>query len=305
MYQVLKNVDLKHLSCFLSAVESSSFSHAALIQDLSQPSLSTRIRQLEQAVGATLFHRHGRGVEPTPAARTLYERINPLVAQLQTALVEASAIDSMYQGEVVVGIVPTVAGRLSVKLAAGARKKMKVRVVESFSGHLQEWLLQGDIDIAVCTAMPRRRGITQTLIRAEPLQLVGPADSGPTRDEVRFRSLQEVPLILGSPQHAIRQILDQTARRLGVTLRVQHEVDNLEAQLRFVRQGLGYAILSEGALTGTPQSNELRMCRIIEPQIQRHLVVATYPKNEAAKPAVKSVAAQIARLLRTGNRNRC
>lgn len=177
---MLKNVDLKHLSCFLSAVESSSFSHAALIQDLSQPSLSTRIKQLEEAVGATLFHRHGRGTQPTPAARALYERIHPLVAQLQAALVEASAIDSMYQGEVVVGIVPTVAGRLSVKLAAGARKKMKVRVVESFSGHLQEWLLRGDIDIAVCTAMPRRRGMTQTLIRAEPLQLVGPPAAAPS-----------------------------------------------------------------------------------------------------------------------------
>ncbi|QWF50053.1 hypothetical protein HHA23_23200 [Bordetella hinzii] len=89
-----------------------------------------------------------------------------------------------------------------------------------------------------------------------------------------------------------------------MTLSVQHEVDNFEAQLRFVRQGLGYAILSEGALAGSPPSNDLRMCRIIEPQIQRHLVVATYPKNEAAKPAVKSVAAQIARLLRTGDRNR-
>lgn len=297
---MLKNVDLKHLSCFMSAVECSSFSHAALIQGISQPSLSTRIRQLETLVGVSLFHRHGRGAEPTPAGRALYERISPLVAQLRTALVEVSAVDAMYQGEVVVGIVPTVAPRLSVRLAGwtGPHKNLKVRVVESFSGHLQDWLLQGDIDIAVCTAMPKRRGVDQALIRAEPLQLVGLERSGPTRDEVRFEALRDVSLILGSTRHSIRQILDRTASRLGVTLRVQHEVDNLEAQLRFVRQGIGYAVISEGALAGTPQADALRAWSIVEPRIHRHLVVATYPRHhDAVKPAVQSVASHIARLL--------
>lgn len=298
------NVDLKHLTCFISAVECSSFSHAALIQDLSQPSLSTRIRQLETAVGASLFHRHGRGAEPTSAGRALYERIHPLIGQLQTALVEVSAADAMYQGEVVVGIVPTVAGRISVPLAEGKglKRNIKVRVVESFSGHLQDWLLRGDIDIAVCTSMPRRRGISQVLIRAEPLQLIGSRQGGPARDDVRFDALREVPLILGSTRHSIRQILEQTSSRLGVALRVQHEVDSLDAQLRFVQQGLGYAVLTEGALSGLAQSKALRAWNIVEPRIHRHLVVATYPRHEAAKPAVKSVAAHVARLLRASTR---
>lgn len=295
---MLQQIDLRHLSCFLSAVECNSITNAALVQDLSQPTFSTRIRQLEATVGVQLFHRNGRGVEATAAGRALYERIKPLVGDLHAALIEVAAVDGIQQGEVVVGIVSTVAGKLSIPLAGGdAGRHARVRVVESFSGHLQQWLLQGDIDIAVCTAMPRRRNIRQTLIRAEPLQLVGRPDAGPMRERVAFRALHGVPLVLGSPMHSIRQILDQTAARHGVPLHVAHEVDSLDAQLRFVRQGLGCAILTEGALDGIPHREDFRTWPIAEPAIYRHLVVATLPRTEAAKPAVAGVAARIGQLL--------
>ncbi len=295
---MLHQIDLRHLTCFISAVECGSISHAALVQDLSQPTFSTRIRQLETAVGARLFHRNGRGVEATSAGRALFERIKPLVGDLHAALIEVGAVDGMYQGEVVVGIVPTVAGKLSIPLAKiGAAPQVKVRVVESFSGHLQGWLLNGDIDMAVCTSMPKRRDIQQTLIRAEPLLLVGRQGKGPVREQVGFRSLQEVPLVLGSPVHAIRQILDQTARRQNVRLSVAHEVDSLDAQLRFVRQGLGYAILPAGALDGEAHREEFWTWPIADPSIYRHLVVAMLHTTVARKPAVASVANRVAQLL--------
>lgn len=294
-----KSIELRHLACFVSAVDCGSMSRGALANDLSQPTFSTRILQLERALGVELLRRNGRGVVSTPAGRILYERVRPLLTGLEAALVEASAADGRDQGEVVVGIVPSIAGQLSLPLAGGktAAQGVALRVVESFSGHLQAWLAQGDIDIAVCTALPRQRGVRQTPVRAERLQLVGNRALSGTDDQVRFASLGGVPLIVGSRVHSIRQILERLAERRNMALNIAYEIDGLDAQLRFVHQGLGYAILPAGTLDHTVYAGLLRTWNITDPPVQRQLVIATLPLTEQAKPAVRAVAARIAAVL--------
>lgn len=299
VHAVSPAIELRHLSYFVSAVDCGSMSRGALANDVSQPTFSTRILQLESALGVALLHRNGRGVTSTAAGRILYERVKPLITGIDAALIEAAAADAMHQGEVVVGIVPSIAGRLSVPLAGRTEgaPTVPLRVVESFSGHLQAWLAQGEIDIAVCTALPRQRGIRQVLVRAERLQLVGTATAGDTRDHVRFAALDGVPLILGSRVHSIRQILNRLAERRGVALNIAYEIDGLEAQLRFVHQGLGYAILPAGTVDSTAYAGLLRTWNIVEPNAQRQLVIATQARTEQAKPAVRAVAERIAAML--------
>ncbi|GAA5236749.1 LysR family transcriptional regulator [Verticiella sediminum] len=291
--------ELRHLRCFISAVECGSMSRGALACDMSQPTFSTRIQQLEQGLGVRLLHRNGRGVVCTSAGQRLYERLKPVVAALDTALVEAAAADGKEHGEIVVGIVPTAAGRLSIPLMDTASRSdhPQLRVVESFSGHLQAWLAQGDIDIAVCSALPRQRGIRQLPLRSEPLQLVGLRQDAKTTASTPFATLQGVPLVLGSRMHAIRQIIQRVASRRGVTLNVAYEIDGLEAQLRFVLQGLGYAILPEGTLQPDAAPG-LQCWTLTEPVVRRQLVVAVARDAEATKPAVRVVASRIAEMLR-------
>jgi LysR family nitrogen assimilation transcriptional regulator len=288
-------IELRHLACFISAVECNSISHAALVHDVSQPTFSTRIRQLESMLGVHLFHRNGRGVVATPAALAFYERIKPLIAGLNTAMVEVAARDGMHHGEVVVGIVPSVAARLSIPLVGESDPHFRVRVVESFSGHLHQWLLQGDIDVAVCTALPKQKRIRQTLIGREALHLVGQRGGGKMTGSVPFRSVEGVPLVLGSAVHSIRQILNKTAERLRIKLRVEYEIDSLDAQLRLVRQGMGYAVLPAAALNAAETSG-LQTWPIVDPQIHRHVVVATRPHILQTKPMTASVVATIVRI---------
>src|SRR5829696_2194043 len=66
-------LSLQQLRCFCATVELGSFTAAAEALRVSQPAVAEQIRKLEQALGADLFVRAGRGVVPTEAGRAFAE----------------------------------------------------------------------------------------------------------------------------------------------------------------------------------------------------------------------------------------
>ena len=65
------HMDSRRLGIFLSVVDEGGFTAAADALGMSQPAVSQAVRELEDDLGALLFHRIGRGVALTPAMRTM------------------------------------------------------------------------------------------------------------------------------------------------------------------------------------------------------------------------------------------
>jgi DNA-binding transcriptional LysR family regulator len=74
-------MDIRQLSAFIAVFEERNITSAAQRLFTSQPTLSVTIRQLEEALGTTLFHRLPRGVDVTDDARTLYPQARRLLAE--------------------------------------------------------------------------------------------------------------------------------------------------------------------------------------------------------------------------------
>ena len=62
-------MQLDHLETFLDIIESRNFNRTADRLGLTQSTVSTRIKNLENAIGSELFHRGRAGAEPTAAGR--------------------------------------------------------------------------------------------------------------------------------------------------------------------------------------------------------------------------------------------
>jgi len=73
-------MDFRHLRAFIAVAEESSVTKAAARLHISQPPLSRHIRQLEEELGITLFHRHRQGVRLTEAGAGLLEKAKVLAA---------------------------------------------------------------------------------------------------------------------------------------------------------------------------------------------------------------------------------
>jgi DNA-binding transcriptional LysR family regulator len=76
-------MDIRHLKAFVAVFEERNITSAAQRLCISQPTLSVTIRQLEEALGATLFNRQSRGVEVSEAARSLYPQACALVSEAE------------------------------------------------------------------------------------------------------------------------------------------------------------------------------------------------------------------------------
>jgi DNA-binding transcriptional LysR family regulator len=92
-------IELRHLRYFVAVAEELHFGRAARRLFLSQPSLSSQIRQLEAEVGCPLFERTTREVRLTPAGEALLAHARELLAGVERALLAARGAAGVLKGE--------------------------------------------------------------------------------------------------------------------------------------------------------------------------------------------------------------
>src|SRR5215470_5966296 len=86
---IMRGSDFAELRAFAAIVERGSFARAADYLGLSASALSQTIRQLETRLRTRLLNRTTRSVAPTAPGARLYERITPMMQELDAAVAEA------------------------------------------------------------------------------------------------------------------------------------------------------------------------------------------------------------------------
>ena len=110
-------MNLQQLRYFREAFEQRSFSAAAKVLHLAQPSLSEQIRRLEGELGVPLFVRVGRGVEPTEAGRALLPHAERVLAEVESARESVAGVRDVRAGTASFGTFSTAVYYLLADLA--------------------------------------------------------------------------------------------------------------------------------------------------------------------------------------------
>src|ERR1700754_1527316 len=145
-------MDFRQLRTFSCVAELGSLSKASDTLRVAQPALSRQIKLLEHELRADLFTRNGRGMVLTDAGRLLLARTAGIVRQIDQVRDEIQSAGGPPSGRVVLGLVPTVSCVISARLArrtVDTYPGISLCIVESYSGHLMEWLHRGQMDLAV------------------------------------------------------------------------------------------------------------------------------------------------------------
>jgi DNA-binding transcriptional LysR family regulator len=172
-------MDARQLEAFIAVVEIGSFTRAAARLDLSQPTVTTRIKSLEQRLGTTLLERLPRGVKPTDAGLELI----PYARQI-------------------VGL--TARARQAVASGGQPHGRVEVGSVESLTNHrllpLVEYLYRRYPDVQISMHAPRN-GDAVSMIRSGELDCAFLVDARQDHDDLETRVLCPEPLVLVAGQH--------------------------------------------------------------------------------------------------------
>ena len=288
-------MDLRDLRCVNAIAETGSFLRAAEKLNMSQPSVSARMRNLEATLGYALFIRNPRGVALTSEGAELRRHAQRILDSFRIAEEELADLGRSPVGFVRVGLPTSLTASLASPLLKSCMEELphvKLRIIESMSGYLMQWLQEETIDIAVTFGTSKPTGVDIEPLAREDLLLVAEdpetlAQHTAPDGTVLLRQLSGVPLVLPGPEHGLRTLVSEQARQQAVSLNIVVEIDALGEIQRLVGRGVACTIMSSAAYDDSFYPS-LAAAVIRRPSISRVVTIATAAEHEQTR-ATKQV----------------
>ncbi|GAB2930022.1 LysR family transcriptional regulator [Streptomyces mayteni] len=241
-------LNLQRLEVLVTVAEAGSFSAAARLLFLSQPSVSHHVRQLEQEVGQPLLERAVGQVRPTPAGAALLRHARPLLRLAEQALAETRHAAGVPTGTLTVGASTTAAANVLPALLAryGARHQgIDHRLVVRNATEIERLLVEGELGLALL-AGPRRpnAALATEEVLTDEMVLLAPAGHPLAGARVAPRHLRDSRFLLRERGSATRTLQDAALDRWQVPGATTSTIDDTHAILQAVACGLGLAVLS-------------------------------------------------------------
>ena len=272
-------MDLRQLRTFSCVAELGSLSKASDTLRVAQPALSRQIKLLEHELRADLFTRNGRGMVLTDAGRLLLARTAGIVRQIDQVRDEIQSAGGPPSGRVVLGLVPTVSCVISARLARRTVDRypgISLCIVESYSGHLMEWLHRGEMDLALIYGPSSDLHMTVQSLGRDTIVAVGPRGSGlAQKKQVDIGWLLRQRLVLPSHSHGLRALIEHAAAKKKLKLDVKLEADSFRVLTSLVEEGLGYTLLPPSSVRNEVASGRLETAAIAKPAPMRELTLAS------------------------------
>jgi len=274
-------VDLKHYRYFVAVAESKSLLAAADKLAISQPALSNRMKEIENAFGTPLFHRHSRGVRLTEAG----EKLLPYAREILSAVIRAEhalKLPSLAADQISIGATPTPGVTFVPQLLDQCRlryPKLRVLVQQGSSVDLLTLLSNGVLDAVLCyVRAPTKNAIP---LCTEDMFLVGsPELLVGARKDIAFRDLYRYPLVLDYRNHISRRILNEASRGEHLKLDVRDEVEPVNLKRMIIIQQKRCSIVPYGLFSEEIRSGQMTARRIVSPSIALTLKLVLRPTLE-------------------------
>jgi len=272
-------MDLTLFRSLLAVAEHGAITDAALALGVSQSALSRRIDQLEEALGASLFERVGRGVALTAIGQIAVDEGKLLVQRyerLRSRIHEHLRLDA---GVVRIGGGATAVGFLLPGAIAAFRKQhpgVVFQVKEAGSREIEAAVGSEELELGIVTRPTRTRDVEERLLARDRIVLVASKDHALARRErLDTRALNGQNLVGFEAGSAVRWLIDAALREAQVEVNVVMELRSVAAILQMVETTGSLAFVSELSVV----SEQSRRGRAVVPlavrglEIQRELAL--------------------------------
>jgi DNA-binding transcriptional LysR family regulator len=289
--------DLRQLEIFCRIVELKSFSKAADAVFLAQASVSERLANLEEIIGAKLFDRTGRQVNPTKAGELLYKQATRLLDMKKKVRLEMDNFLGLRKGSINIGG-STVPGEYILPKILGSFNErypfLSIRLTVSDTADIERLVLTGDLEIGIIGSRSSHKDIVHhDLWKDELVLAVSAGHRWAKKKQITLSELREENFILREDGSGTRNIIESSFKALG-----NEELQKFTSSVSLgsstavkegIKTGIGVSIISSRAIETEIQAGILKRIKIKDlPPILRSFYLIT-DRKKTPSPACNAM----------------
>jgi aminoethylphosphonate catabolism LysR family transcriptional regulator len=246
------------LRSFHWVAKEGSFTRASQALRISQPTITTQVKGLEEYYGVELFYRHGRGVILTDVGKTLYAITQSILKLEMEASDLLSSVGQIETGHLHVGAV----GPFHVMKMLAAFNKQHDQVHVSVSIGNSEKVLRDlfsySADVAILADVVDDPRLYSVKYAQFPVVLfLSRSHPWSKRKGVQLRDLHGETMIMREEGSRTRRAIEEALERAGVKPNVLMEIESRESMREAVAEGLGVGVISQDEFVPDPRMKSL------------------------------------------------
>jgi len=276
--------DLADLSLFRHVVEAGSITHGAERAHLALAAASTRIRNMEEVLGAPLLTRTRQGVTPTQAGRTLLQHARAILRQAERLHEDLGAYGGGLAGQIRVlsntnALTEFLPEALSSFLAT--HQNISVDLEERLSDEIVGLIAEGVADLGVVAGTVDAGGLETYPFRSDRFVLVVAQDHPlGKRSKIAFEEVLDRDFVGLDRASAIQRFLAAKALRIGRPLRLRVQLRSFDAVCRLVECKVGIGVVPETTARRVSKTMAIKAVALSDSWAVRDLTICVRAMKE-------------------------
>lgn len=270
------SVSLRQLRVLEAIARTGSLTRAAERLGVTQSAVSVALREVEGALGASLFRRTTRRLDATHAGRTALALAEPLLAQAEEFEARVRAAAAEEAGTITFAATAAIAAALGPRLIARfghSHPEVAVRMLDVSPDDVAAPVLSGIAAFSLGTPDRERAEIAWERLAEDQLSVITwPGGPFAARSSVEWSELEGVSTITVARGGGIRELIDRRLAAAGKSFTPGRECRFLATALAMVAERLGVLVLP-AMLTSGAGVGELLAVPLTEPAIFRQLTL--------------------------------
>ena len=251
-------MNLRDLKYLVAVAEHRHFGRAAEACFVSQPTLSTQLKKLEETLGVTLIERSNRQVMLAAEGEKIVEQAQRILAEVNILTAMSEQIREPMGGELRLGVIPTIAPYLLPKILGPIGKdypKLRINLTEGQTAQILRMLKQGDLDAVILALPVNEDNVEEFELYDEPFLLtVSSNHSKATQTVADAEALEGENVLLLEDGHCLRDQALSICQTNGGVESSGYSAVSLETLRGLVSAGLGVTLMPALAVPSPMES---------------------------------------------------
>ena len=284
-------MDFGQVEAFVQVAAHHSFSRAAEVLQLTQPSITARIQSLERELGEEMFERGGRGVRLTDAGLAFLPYAERILQTLQEARDAVDEVRNVQLGSLRLGSALTISTYVLPRILHVFRQRypgVDVVIRTGRSEQILSMLLADEAQVGLVRSLSHPEVETVHLYDDEIVLVAYPEHPFAESRRATVEEASGQPIILFDRGSSYYGLIHNFFRQASVVPNVAMELDSLEATKRMVEQGLGIALVPSVTIERELEAGTLVKVDLVDAEAIRRPISLIYRRHRKRPRTVQA-----------------